>query len=322
MTRLGVMAATLLVGGCAAAPTVDYHLITAGAYRDDAVPFRLTDSSIVIGATAAIAASDDAGKLRVGPPISFDPGSVRCTATGCPGTTALIAPVDFTDATYALIPRSRRLVSTIVTPVYVPNSLRLASLGIEVKDHRLEAINTIGAIAGGFAKLAASENQAMDADIFAKLSLPIVIDAADARSAVDSGAKCSDDPGLPCHEVPNNIGWSYRLRRLDDGNGFRPRATIGDVHGAMVASACQRARLTLEHRDARGALDGIRATLVVTLADPDWLITMPLPPKGQMLFHTLCGIDMKREATSETGTDVLATAVFANIDAVRTAQHK
>ena len=179
--RNQVLAATLLIGGCASAPTVDYHLMAVGAYRDDAVPFRLTDSSIVIGTTSAMAATDDAGKLRVGPPISFDSGSVSCTPGGCPGISAMTAPVEFAEATYALIPRSRRLISTIVTPVYYPNSLRLASLGIEVKDHRLEAINTVGAIVGGFAKLAASADQASPPPPFAALELPIVIEFADAR---------------------------------------------------------------------------------------------------------------------------------------------
>ncbi len=323
---------------CAALPTVNYHTLSAEPRQGAWTPFRLTDSTVVLGAPAGVKdaaafSPDDAKGERFVPPLSLTPGPITCTAQGCAPVAIAVAPTSFEGAVLALEPVSRRLVSTTLSPAYVENSLRLKTLTIEAKDHRVEAINTIGALAASAATIAATVRSTSNPTVFDApkpepviLHVPVTIDLADARCEGADPAGCvpaiAADPARPraafaTRALAGNPGWTYAFEFLDNprAEGFLPRADLGGVHSAMVSSTCRPLRVRLVWKDA--SIPPV--VLETSAADPDWLVTVPFPAKGAMVFHSLCGIDVQPQAVTEVGVDAMATAFFNNVKAVRAA---
>lgn len=296
-----MLAAALLLAGCTAAPQVDYHLLSDRPRSDRWIPYELTDTRIAIGLAAE--------KL----PIDLTPQTITCTANACTVDHAPVrlvafgSPISFTGEILAIDPRSRHFVETALSPAYFDGSLRLRTLDVEVRDHRLEAINTIGAIVSGAAKIAGGGMAMAGESMGLDLDLPIVIDLAALKAAGDRPAP-----------LPGNPGWTYQAR-FSDGDpaarGLLSRDQRGGVHGAILTAACRPMRIVLSSGD-------IKVPLTVTVADPEWLVSVPLPRKGTVSFHPLCGVDIQPGADTTTGTDVLAEALFKQIDAVHGAlQH-
>ena len=329
----------LLTSGCAIVPRVDYHTLSDGTRRDRWVLFRLTESVIAVGAPGR-AVVDAAGKtIGPGQPLSLGMENIRCDAEGCAAPlAAAVAPADYEPSLYALDPRSRNLVETTLTATYNHESLRLKVLTVEAKDHRLEAINTIGAIATGISKETATRSSIDRTETLgagakpaqATLHVPFVIDLAEARCQSEAAAGCVSavvqDPADPTakggpHDVPRNPDWTYALRFIDNprATGLVSRADMPTVHGAMVASICRPAVLQLKPK-AFDVTPPLSFRIVV--ADPDWLKTAPFPTKGALTFQGLCDLDVQAEPVTTVGMDVLATAFFNNIEAVRAAQKR
>ena len=235
-------------------------------------------------------------------PVDLTRTTVRCPHLVCEPIAAAAVPVDFSDALFAIAPQSRHLVSTTAAPAYYPNSLRLKTLTVAAKDHRLEAINAIATLAAGAADLAKDGMNLSNGDpTIAQLELPVTIALADLRCTA-SPCALTKPP-----ELPRNPGWTYALTWRDDpaAAGLLARARMGEVHGAMVVSACRPARLTLTRAP------DVTVILDVLVADPTWLVTVPFPAKGAMTFHSLCGVDVQPQAVTQVGVDEMAAA-FAN----------
>lgn len=325
MNRLRPAFLALLLAACTATPAVDLHQLDPALAARGAIAFRLTDSVIAIG----VAAADDKG---LAPPVSLADVEVVCEWSDKPRACdhwvrPYAAPVDFTASTYAIEPRARRFVETRLVATYLPDSLRLAELSVLVKDHRVEVINAIGTLAAAAgAKLAGgAADQSSSAAPYEpppKLLLPVLIDLADAKAPAD-GATCrpaADAGAGPCHRLPGNPRWSYRLTMTDDpgAQGFVPRARLPGLRDVMVSSICRPARLTIDATRSNGAIVPI-LELRVTVADPDWLSTTRLPAKGQLVFQPLCGINVRREEVTEIGADAMAAALANQINALRAA---
>ncbi len=305
IVRLAATATLALVASCATVPTVDYHQLGPGARNDKWVPFHLTDSIVVIGAPIAKAADGAAA-----PPVDLSPVVVRCPGGVCGAVAVAAIPTDFRGVLYGLEPRSRRLVSTILVPSYVSNSLRLKALAVEAKDHRLEAINTVAALASGAARLADKGTDLSNPDPLdrtAQLILPVTIALADLRC---TGPTCRS---AATPRLPRNPTWTYSIEFRDDPaeSGLLARQAVDTVHAAMVASACRPVRIMLYQADQK-----VTVVLDVEVADPDWLITVPFPTKGAMTFHSLCGVDVQAQAITDIGVDVMATAFVNGVEAV------
>lgn len=335
------LALALTLAGCTANPSVELLPMQPDLVGHGAIPFRLTDSVIALGAPADSAPTDAKG---LKPPVSLARHYVVC-GFGVDGRAPplcqfdivpFVAPVDFAGAVFAVQPQSRTFVETRLAATYLPDSLRLAELAVAVKDHRVEVINAIGtlaaAAAGAMEPLPQRAGQPDDdrtdtttppapRPIEATLVLPVIIDADDRRDAQETGqclAAAVPRGAGPCHSLPRNPGWSYRLSWADDpgAQGLLPRSRLPGLRNAMVASACRPARLELYASLSNGLLARVM-TLRLSLADPDWLIAMPLPPKGQLAFHPLCGMDMKREDAAEIGADAMATALYNQVRTLR-----
>lgn len=317
-TAVLVVAALVAVRSCATpVPTVDYRgladLVPGKAGASDAgVPYQLTDSRLVIGLVPA-----GNGKELV-PPISLDPVTVGCNAAGCyplesaAGATPVrlamaVVPIPFAGAVFAIHPHRQGLITTSLAPTYFPNSLRLQALAIEAKDHRIEVINAVGTIARGLAGVAAGKAFAnfTVSNAMVELHLPIIVDLARARTAV------SDNVAIA---PATNPGWDMAADFLDPiapaTLGFRARAAADTVHHGIVTSICRRFRVRLLYGT------GIDLALDADVADPEWLVTIPFPPRGIVTFHPLCGADIQSQAVAQIGVDQIAAAFVNNVNAI------
>jgi hypothetical protein len=328
--RSFALAGLAALAGCATVPNVDYHAMTTGTHHDSWVPFRLTDSLIVVGTRPEKPSEDASGVARgdvFAPPLSLDAATVdygACdSANVCtpPDVRAAAIPLGDASRVLAIEPKSRQLVSTSVAPAYYPNSLRLKLLTIEAKDHKLEAISTIAAIASGAKQFTASLTGTPSAlDTVAPLNLPLTIELAAARAAnavIDPAAPAGAAPPTPAPLPGNTAKWRYTITFADSpaASGFVPVGGITGVHRAMVGSLCRPARLTLYPVLAKPQPPVV---LAVVVADPQWLLTVPFPPKGALVFAPLCGIDVQPQPVTEVGTDALANAFFNAVEAIRT----
>jgi hypothetical protein len=304
--KLAILGLTALLAGCAATPRVVYHSLDESRRADNWVPYRLTDTTVVVGGPAREGLAPAEGS-RPSEPLSLEPVMVTCASGACtPTPVAVAAPIDAEGKILALAPKARDFVSTSLAPTYWPNSLRLKMLSIEVRDHKLEAIAAAGSIAAGIGKMAAG-GMGRDSKTVAaaprELALPVVLDLSFLKTAIDDWA-----------DLPDRPGWQVRATFLDDpkAEGFLPRAAAGTVHSAILTSTCRPMKIEIGDRKQD-------IVFRVRVADPDWLTPIPLPPVGAVVMHPLCGADVQEQKVVEVGVDSLAQAFFAQVEAVRAA---
>lgn len=238
-------------------------------------------------------------------PIKLNPVVLQCTAEGCVGESvgAAAVAIPYEGVTLAIEPHQRKFQTTFLAPTYYPNSLRLASLSIDVKDSREEAIDTLSAVIAGGASASKSLFRSLAPT---PLKLPVVIDLADAKKTIAGG-----EAPLPLNEGV----WWYKVRFLDDPDraGFLKLADRGQVHQAILTSLCRPLQISLTNHSTT-------LVLGVTVADPDYLLTVPLPAKGLVALGTLCGADVQMQAIVEKPVDQVVTSFFNAVGSVRTAQ--
>ena len=313
MTRLALLTLAVIAGCATPPPHVDYRRLSDRPAGDGGVPFQLTDTRLVVG----LVPPDPANASDPVPPVSLDPVTVDCDIAGCymPGTRGVsrkplrlaiaAVPIPFAGTIMTIDPRRRGLVTTALAPTYYANSLRLKTLSVEVRDHRVEAINAVGGIVRGIVSAAGQAGMSNDEGVAATvaLRLPVVVDLRDAVTALDTNTP------LPGNVVQWEMAAAFLDRPGRPGLGYLPRGDAATVHQGMVTSACRRFVLSL-----RSGMIGLDFSTIV--ADPDWLIAIPLPSKGTLSFHTLCGADVAAQPIDEIGADKIAAAFVANVEAI------
>jgi hypothetical protein len=238
-------------------------------------------------------------------PIKLNPVVLQCTAEGCVGQSvgAAAVAIPYEGVTLAIEPHQRDFQHTFLAPTYYPNSLRLWTLTLDVKDSRQEAVDTLSAVISGAAKASQSMFRSLAPT---PLKLPVVIDLADAKRTIDGG-----EAPLPLNEGV----WWYKIAFLDDPDraGFLRLADRGQVHQAILTSLCRPLQISLTNHSTT-------LVLGVTVADPDYLLTVPLPAKGQVTLGALCGADVQMQAVVEKPVDQVVTSFFNAVASTRTAQ--
>jgi hypothetical protein len=238
-------------------------------------------------------------------PIKLNPVTLQCTAEGCVGESvgAAAVAIPYEGVTLAIEPHQRDFQHTFLAPTYYPNSLRLWTLTLDVKDSREEAVDTLSAVISG----AASASRTLFRSLApTPLKLPVVIDLADAKKTIAGG-----EAPLPLNEGV----WWYKVAFLDDPDkaGFLKLADRGQVHQAILTSLCRPLQISLTNHSTT-------LVLGVTVADPDYILTVPLPAKGQVTFGTLCGADVQMQAVVEKPVDQVVSGFFSAVASTRTAQ--
>lgn len=328
-----ILLAGSVLSGCAE-PSVTYHNVNnASNPRDDRwILFQLTDSAIAIGTTATKPTQVGAGGVASASKSEIDLGTktVQCveiegqTAPVCgdkdTAIAALVAPITYDDAVYAMAPHDSAFSTTKIAPSYVPDTLRFKSLSIDTEDHRKEVIETVGTVAVSLAKLAAvgavAASAAPDArvvkDTTESLNLPTVIELSDAKTATSTSPK-----GLPNNDSTDTAKrWRYYLEFLDtpQKNGYYKLADLNGgttITRAAVTSVCRPARLVLLSPRNKELQFG------VTVADPQHLMSLPIPAKGKIEFSDFCGGNVTIEQETKTSNKDLADALFKQVDDLR-----
>jgi hypothetical protein len=248
-------------------------------------------------------------------PITLSESALDCYARGCTGASveAAAVPIPYEGATLGIEAASHWMVYTRMAPSYYPNSLRLQTLELSVDDKRQEALETFGALAVGVAKSSSGAGFAgagpKEQAAPKKLTLPIILDLADAKSTM------TKDAPLPRNEAE---GWTYHIRFMDDPEkeGFLKFGDRQNIHRAILTSLCRPVQITLTNGD-------VQVVLGVTVADPDYLLPIPLPPSGTVTFGTLCGANMQMNQAVTASTNQLVNAFFADVQSLRTiGKHK
>jgi hypothetical protein len=337
------LSAVLLLGGCTVSPTIDYHAWNE-PHDDSWIPYQLTDTTIVIGinkpandqnntntnttttppkkpkpAPVADAASTEESGTLLQPishaelyPVTLTSSEAECQGNGCDKTVSAVAvPIPYEGMTLGIEPTRSWFIYTHMAPSYYPNSLRLQSLEISVEDKRMEALDTVGAIAVGSAKIAAGPGaggfgaHALGATSppKPKLQLPVIIDLADAKKAQTTPTPLAGNPG-----------WTYTLHFLDDPDrmGFHRSSDVSNVHGAVVTALCRPVAITL-------TAPTVKLVLGTTVADPDYILPIPLPPSGSVNFGTLCGADVKMQSVTSVKANDFVNAFVSDVQQVRNA---
>jgi hypothetical protein len=246
-------------------------------------------------------------------PITLNESALDCYAKGCNGASveAAAVPIPYEGATLGIEAASHWMVYTRMAPSYYPNSLRLQTLELSVDDKRQEALQTFGALAVGVAKTSSGAGfagaGAREQAAPKKLTLPIILDLADAKATI------TKDAPLPRNEAE---GWTYHIRFMDDPEkeGFPRFDDRQNVHRAILTSLCRPVQITLTNGN-------VQVVLGVTVADPDYLLPIPLPPSGTVTFGTLCGANMQMNQAVTTATNQLVNSFFADVQSLRTIGH-
>ena len=348
-TLLAVSIVSAALTGCAVMPNVTYRPFSDPGQQEGWIPYQLTDTTLVIGlsgqAPSRAAPTDISAPSPKPPgdgpnamqgtlyqpvtraelyPIHLDTVSVSCVADECDGLVAATAvPIAYDGMTLALVPEYRNFVRTFVSPTYVGDTLRLSKLEFSVRDERQEVIDTVFSGISGVQKLARMDGARAREDDKPKpisLALPVVLDLAEAKKTLTAGFS----------SLPGNKGtWWYRLQFMDNpvASGFAPRAAFGKYHASALTSLCRRARIEITSRDPAKhkspSADGFYAegesklVLGLTVADPDFLLPVPLPPQGSVSFGNLCGATVTPSASIQTPTNVLMDDFFSKVSALR-----
>jgi hypothetical protein len=244
-------------------------------------------------------------------PISLTQSELTCYAKGCAEASveAAAVPISFEGATLGIEAAAHWMIYTRMAPTYYQNSLRLQTLVFAVDDKRQETIDTLGALALGIAKTTAPVPGFAGAGVEErsaekKLTLPIVIDLAEAKKTLAA------DAPLPRNEAE---GWTYHIKFMDDPEreGFLKFDDRQNVHRAVLTSLCRPVQITLTNGD-------IQIVLGVTVADPSYLLPIPLPPSGTVTFGTLCGANVEMNQAVTTPANQLVTSFFNDVQSLRT----
>lgn len=287
-----ILLSGILGSGCSAIPKVTYQEVT-GPDASGTIKFVLPRSLVVLDRRS----SKDEG--------------VKLAAVAVP--TEL--PVGSRQRLYAIMPSDQVGVKTRLKVTYADNSRLIASIGVEVEDHRAKTIGEItGAIIAGIALVAAMAVEGADLPE----RLPVVIDP----KAYESAAR--ERAWLP---LPQNRDWVYKLTveppppdavepaRFFDGKptSVLPYSACRDATLYVLAAKDQKTDEQYEKRLGEAWVFGLR------LADPGWLLTVGLPAKGKVDMHTGCGANVTSEKTETTSTWALLSEVIKQATAIKKA---
>lgn len=289
-------AAVLLTGvlgtGCSAIPKVTYQEVT-GPDASGTIKFVLSRSLIVLDRRS----NKDEGVKLVAVAVPTD------------------LPAVGRQRLYAIVPSNQVGVKTQLKVTYADNSRLIASVGVEVEDHRAKTIGEIaGAIVAGIALVSAMAVQEVDLPE----RLPVVIDPKAYESAALERA------WLP---LPQNRDWVYRLTveppptdavepaRFFDGKptSVLPYSACRDATLYVLAAKDKKTDEQYEKRLGEAWVFGLK------LADSERLLTVGLPAKGKVDMHTGCGANVTSEKTETASAWALLSEVIKQATAIKKA---
>jgi hypothetical protein len=282
--------------GCAAVPKVHYDVINE---PDPAgkIKFVLPRSLIIVDQKRSI----EEGQKLVASAVPSD------------------LPVDVQQNVYAIVPKKRLGIETILNVTYIPNSRIISSIGVKIEDNRVKTIAEVGGVIVTSIGFFAAKSQL--GPTLMPDQLPVVIDP-----KIYEKERKPERVWLP---LPHNADWFYRIDiEITPRDAIETKTFFGQDRvdtSVFPFSACRDATLyILQAKDVKtdGDLNKIIDKAWVfglTFADPDYVMTVELPPQGKIDMHTACGVNITSEKTDTASTWAVIGEVIKQATAIKKA---
>lgn len=311
----------LLCGGCVH-PKVTYEQDPSNDYTGH-IKFRLAATRVVLGEGKLDPQDDKKSYVDIKthhPLRKLEPKAVSI----------LLVPREDDSMIYGIIPQSQWLwtVQTKLSVSYFDNTRLVKSVGTQVEDHRIEAIQAIGTIAKTAMVAAApsrepSPKEPSDPN---HIAIPVAIDV--------------EPDQTTWKDLPENQGWYYKVGRfVKEGEEVDTLVKETDAvernayftkykdrffslfysTRTIPASSCLEAHLVVGTKDNNGKIQQ-RKRWPIQLADYKNVRTYELPDKGSIATHTLCGADIVTEKADTSSAWQLLSEIVTQAKAIREAQ--
>ncbi len=270
--RTSILLGVCLLTACAAGPRLRYTHPVPADLRDGAIVVALPGSKVTLaprafGAAAGLALTPEqaaAGIAAAGEDV------VR-NVDDFAGVHAIVSAAECATCLVSIAPRA----GTTLSVRFRQNTRLVEAVGVDVRDSRLRAVRAVGAVLGAAAPRRAEADS--------PLRLPAVLDFSEPQSLGRSTWAA----------IPGNPGWRYRIREVASEAGAVGLATFasgGRPSRVFPVAACADARLEIARDDGEAV-----ASFALRLADPGRVRRMPLPARGTLAMHTVCGADLVTE---------------------------
>ncbi|WP_167509206.1 hypothetical protein [Pseudomonas oryzihabitans] len=281
------------LAGCGSLPTVEYKKLD-GWDPEGRMRYALPKSIIVI----------DYPKDKNGERISSGESGIELTAVPAESKTFL--------AVAANDPWGRK---TTLQWTKISNTDLLASVGTEVVDNRKTVISAIGAAAVDGLSIVKSPfwSGTLEGNVLGAISADPV--ATPPQEPYPVAFDPYDFPRVKINQEfvlkSGKSSITLFVNFLEDAPPgaalFRDKESRGELNQmrhVLLTSACRTINVEIRSGKFRGK------SFTTKVADPSYVQTIPLPKKGTISFHSVCGANLAAAATTDTtGIELVATTV-------------
>jgi hypothetical protein len=280
------IACSFALVACDVVPTVRYHKITAPDF--DGLPkFKLQSSIIAIDRkkNEKGEATDEIVVASIPAEAPFGPviGIQNADAFGI-STTLKLTPRDNT-----------RLIQT---------------LGTATTDNRVKYIQDAASIVTGLIGLGVFNTGSKNAGDLAPPAFPAAIDVSTLHL---TEGRTSRDKYTVTGKLNGQIAYTIDYGGVPIDAIETANFPFESSQSVLIYSACRDANVKF-------SADGKAVSATVRVADPNFVETAALPAKGQISFHTACGVSVSAEASDSASTLAIINALIAAAKSVRDAE--
>ncbi|WP_455925209.1 hypothetical protein [Pseudomonas putida] len=324
------------IAGCTS-PKVMLHTVAADSPPNSYASFLAPGSWVTIGTPESDAK-----------PNTYTTQTWVPTASDKNAPTAIKAAVSSraSGPLLAIEPRDEWYATTKLNYTYLDNSKQFKTIGIAFQDNAATYVQAIGGLitaAIPFASRISSfplesslpTGESSKQKSALTLELPIVVDAADEKKW---------EGPIPTTSKSTTSGkWTYSIVLSTEQ---KQRRTMGatdicTLFGALIdcelstlmsqknaskwltyvpVSRCLDATLTIKGAGSQGA--SAQLTFPIKIADPRYVDLVPLPEKGTITLHSICGADLAVDSSSSEATRAMATVqeIFTQAQKIKAAR--
>jgi hypothetical protein len=315
VAKITLISVALVLSACDQRPTVKFQTAESGADSDLYVKavsnggdlFVLPASKIIVSSAAAApknaapnAAAQDRGSNSSPSAQSRSP-TTTVVRIGTDDYSVAVSPVE-TKTYYIITPVTGFWSASQVNLTKIPNTDIVSNVSSQFTDYTKTRIDQLAGVITGIVTLApilaaATPQQQRCMETTPKLT-PFTL--------VVSGAVVDPQP-IPDQDCwQYTIDYAYRQPPMGAVSRARFEKDLGAGVGYFPVPACRDVEVNLIGF-AKPKTEGMRAeqTIITTIsarvADPDYVRLAPLPAKGQITMHPICGADISDVAVDRFG---------------------
>lgn len=320
--------------GCTVSPSVSY-LEVKGSEAEGYTKFHLISGNIVLS-ESEVKGRNDIQTPKIDP-LAKKPSS-ELTATVVPKEHKTL---------YALIPKRQwiGMVATNISVSYYDNTRLVHKIGVEVIDNRIKVIEALGAAAKSFASAAdggSDQSHQKERNQAPEIILPVLI-TPDSTSETWQPLPNNEETGWfyrlrKTSQAPtiDSIPMADFIEAHGESQWYNPFSWFRET-SVFPLSSCQDYSLEVSRLDApqekepahrshesspKNSDDFLDQSLTLLaqskhrkvfglrIPDPSRVVTIKLPPKGEIVTHTLCGGNVTTQTDSTSSAyDIVSTLI-------------